>query len=1313
MAENLSSNVPKFCWDTACLTTWNRFEAHVKLFMKGPLKGKTGDVQCAFLLIWLGETGRDIFSTWTISSAEEDKLDVYLAKFKAHIQPTANPIMARYIFHNRSQQPGESMEKFSTSLHILAQPCDFKDGTAPEMIRDRIVCGVQSALARERLLEKGAALTLVDAINITRTYETTQSNLAAMAGPPPVKIKQEVDAVSSSRQGKGARPSSGPSNSKKCYRCGDPYTAKHQDVCKAKNAECGNCHRVGHYAKVCRKPADSVDEVNEQEENPPLFINNVTIGSTSCGPSDAFPSAEFHLQGLDHTVTFKLDTGSAVNAIPESLIKQFKPAPSIRPSARVLQAYGGQSIPSLGTCIIICRIAGVQLALEFFIIARPVFPILGYKACVKFGVVSIPTIASINWHHPSASGLPERLARFAEIFTGIGKMDGAVTIHVNPDVRPVVRPARRHPFTVEPRLAAELKRMVDLGVIRRVTKPTRWVNGMVVTDKPDGSLRVCLDPKDLNEAIIRPHYPVPTFDDIAAKVHGFKVFTKLDATSAYWMLQLDEASSDLTTFNTPAGRYQYTRLAFGLNCAQDILQQRLEEAFDGIDCAIIADDIVVGGKTVEEHDRNLDAILERAKKVGIKFNLKKLHYRQNNIPFFGNFITADGIQPDPLKLKALSDMPYPKDHIELASFLGMVNYMSRFIRCLSTLNQPLRALAQLTDFVWLPAHAAAVDNIKRSIIGNLRHFDPAATELEMTTDASQHGLGAHLSIDGEAVLFASKSLNKTERNYSQIEKELYAIVFGAIRFHRYIYGRKVTVYTDHKPLESVLTKPLFQAPPRLQRMLFALQPYRANMSVHFRPGSEIPVADALSRLHPDDGEGRSELEDQIEYAVHAVVDSLPISDVKMELIRKATAEDVTLIELRRLIDDGFPEKRRNCPKDLFPFWNHRDELSYCDGVILKGERIIIPAALQADILQRLHVSHLGMEKTKERARQVVFWPGLNAAIEELVRSCSICGAVANSVPKEPLTSSAPPSLPWIEVGVDLCHSDGRDYLVTVDYYSRFIEVDFLPSTTSSMVISKLRPHFARYGIPQRLRSDNAKQFDCAEFRAFAKTLDIQLITSSPDYPQSNGQAEKAVDIAKRIMSKAAEAGSDPYLGLLEYRNTPVDGFRSPAQLLQGRGLRSIVPCTAHHLKPATVDPALAQRARVASHERQAAFYNRSAKELPALVNQQLVWVQLDKNRREWKKATVTARHDPSSYWVRTDDGAAYRRNRVNLRPRYEREQPQELIIDPAEPQEEEEDDDGDFHGFPDAAERVPLITAAPVERPRRDIHRPIRLIENM
>lgn len=207
------------------------------------------------------------------------------------------------------------------------------------------------------------------------------------------------------------------------------------------------------------------------------------------------------------------------------------------------------------------------------------------------------------------------------------------------------------------------------------------------------------------------------------------------------------------------------------------------------------------------------------------------------------------------------------------------------------------------------------------------------------------------------------------------------------------------------------------------------------------------------------------------------------------------------------------------------------------------------------------------------------------------------------------------------------------------------------STTSAAIIEKLRVHFSREGIPQKLRTDNDTRFMSEEFQSYLKKMDISHSTSSPIYPKANGHVEKAVDIVKRIMTKAADSKTDPLLGLLEYRNMPVDGFRSPSQLLKGRHLRSILPCVVKHLTPKTVSPAELRKVRTIEKQRQSCFYNKTAVNLPPLKPQQMVWVQLEE-RGDWEKATVKTIHDSRSYWITTEDGAEYRRNRVNLRPRY-------------------------------------------------------------
>ncbi|KAK2725521.1 hypothetical protein QYM36_000124 [Artemia franciscana] len=203
----------------------------------------------------------------------------------------------------------------------------------------------------------------------------------------------------------------------------------------------------------------------------------------------------------------------------------------------------------------------------------------------------------------------------------------------------------------------------------------------------------------------------------------------------------------------------------------------------------------------------------------------------------------------------------------------------------------LRELARADEYKWKPAHEKAFSKIKSALCSNLAYFDPKCENIEVKVDASKHGLGAVLAVDDNVVAFGSRSMSETKQQYSQIEKELLAVVFGCKHFHQYIYGRTVTITTDHKPLESILVKPVSKAPPRLQRMMLSIQPY--SLKFVYRPGSEIPVVDTLSRWHTPDLD--NENEKQVEVFVHTLFKNLPIANGIMEKIRNATCT-----ELRKL-----------------------------------------------------------------------------------------------------------------------------------------------------------------------------------------------------------------------------------------------------------------------------------------------------------------------------------------------------------------------------------------------------------------------------
>ncbi|KAK2706792.1 hypothetical protein QYM36_014732 [Artemia franciscana] len=486
------------------------------------------------------------------------------------------------------------------------------------------------------------------------------------------------------------------------------------------------------------------------------------------------------------------------------------------------------------------------------------------------GFVKVAT--SISSLSTKKSGLKNPIPKeFDDVFAGIGKLPGKVEIHVEKNAIPSVNPVRRIPFALHEKVKSELERLKKLDIIERVVTPTEWVNSIVAVEKSDGSLRLCLDPRELNKSIQRPYYPMPTFEDIAAKIHGHNKFSKLDATSGYLMLALTEKSSLVTTFNTPFGRYKYKRMSFGLICAQDEFQRKMEETLGNLKgLGVIVDDILISGKD-EEHDENLRKVLEKAREVGVRFNPEKCIFGSTSVPYFGHLITADGIKPDPSKVQAIIEMPHPSNKDKLATFLGMTNFLSKYIPNLSSLSYPLGELGKQTAFEWNNEHATAMNRIRTLICNNLATFDTKAKSVEMKTNASKHGLGAELSIGGKTVAFGSRALTSTEQNYSQIEKELYAILYGCKKFHQFVYGRRIIAHTDHKPLEAILSKLLSQAPPRLQRMMIQLQPY--DITVQYVRGKDLPVADTLSRLHPPHFDEECSLE--IEFHVHSVMKSIP------------------------------------------------------------------------------------------------------------------------------------------------------------------------------------------------------------------------------------------------------------------------------------------------------------------------------------------------------------------------------------------------------------------------------------------------------
>lgn len=814
-------------------------------------------------------------------------------------------------------------------------------------------------------------------------------------------------------------------------------------------------------------------------------------------------------------------------------------------------------------------------------------------------------------------------------------------------------PLRRVPHALMHKVKQELERMEKNKIIKPTTHPTDWVSQMVVVMKKDGSLRICMDPRPLNKATKRAHYPFPTFEEISAELHGAKYFCKLDAQSGYWMLPLDSESSKLCTFQTPWGRYSFLRLPFGLNISAEIFHKTIAETFGHIKkVRVFQDDILVFADSQEELKQMLMEVLTTAANRGIKFNPKKCEFNVNKVKFLGHTFDSDGITIDPDKVKAITQLKTPSDKKALQRLLGMCNYVSRFIPHYSSISAPLRELLKNDiEFSWNEVHSRALHGLKRSLTESpvLGFFDPGK-ELTLSVDASSKGLGAVLIQEGKPLAYASRALTEVQMRYSQIEKELLAVCFGTEKFRQYILGQDyVRVETDHKPLLGVFQKPLWKVPVRLQRMLMRLQIYRLKL-IH-TPGKYLYVADTLSRDFDNlSCDTETNFDDDTELQIAMLVENLPVTKECWILLEKETQTDPVLKKIIEYIVNGWPKHYKDVEEVCKPFFEFKDELSEVKGLVLRGEKIVIPNCLINSMLKKLHTGHPGINRMQNRAEKTVFWLGINQDIKKFVQSCSVCLRFHSNKVKLPLAYKKIPDLPWMDVACDLFEFNQKYHLIVSDALSNYVETAPLSNMRSETVIETIKSIFARHGIPVTFYTDGGPCFDSEQFKKFARDWNFSHVMSSPHYPKSNGQAESAVKAIKKIFKKCEYTGEDKYLALLHYRNTPRGQVHSPASNLMSKSLRTNIPCTYSQLIPkVTYDQD--RKLLTDQKEKTKMFYDRSARNRDSLsIGQNIMFKKLPNSI--WIPGTIIAKGTgPRSYVVEGGGNGEYTRNEIHIRPR--------------------------------------------------------------
>ena len=613
-------------------------------------------------------------------------------------------------------------------------------------------------------------------------------------------------------------------------------------------------------------------------------------------------------------------------------------------------------------------------------------------------------------------------------------------------------------------------------------------------------------------------------------------------------------------------------------------------------------------------------------------------------------ISGSGVHSDPEKIDAIRQLEAPTNISEVRRFLGMVNQLGKFIPNLAEKTKPLRdLLAKKNSWDWNIAQENAFKQLKEELTSTpvLAHYDPEKRTI-VSADASSKGLGAVLlqEQDGEIkpVAYASRSMTSCEERYAQIEKEALASTWACEKFSDYILGKDIEIETDHKPLVSLLgSKSLHELPPRIQR--FRMRLMRYSYTVRYTPGKNIVTADMLSRARSRSVASPGDLNfaDEANVYVASVLAALPATEKRLEQIRREQSDDEVCVKLKEFCQQEEWPCKPKLHSSLRAYWPYRGEITVQHGILMMGSRLIIPSSMRLDILDRIHAGHQGIKKCRERANDSVWWPGLSKQIEDMVTTCSICCKERQNH-AEPMIESEFPARPWQKIGTDLFQYMSTDYVIAVDYYSRFFEMSPLKQSTSQEVIAHLKSYFARHGIPKCVMSDNGTQYSSGEFAKFSAEWGFTHLTSSPKFPQSNGEVERAVETAKSLLRKAHE---DRHLSLLAYRSTPLQNGFSPAELLMGRKLRTTLPVSPEKLRPSWPDLDEVQRKEKEYKHKQAVNFDRrhNAAPLTKLQPGDKVWVTDQKT----SGTVVETAGKPRSYIVETEK-STLTRNRKHLVP---------------------------------------------------------------
>ena len=781
------------------------------------------------------------------------------------------------------------------------------------------------------------------------------------------------------------------------------------------------------------------------------------------------------------------------------------------------------------------------------------------KGCEAYLAYVIDTVKA----RPSVSDIPT-VSDFPDVFPEeLPGLPPHREIEFAIDVVPGATPASITPYRMAPLelkdLKLQLQELLEKGFIRPSVSP--WGAPVLFVKKKDGTLRLCIDYRQLNKLTIKNKYPLPRIDDLFDQLKGASIFSRVDLRSGYHQLKIKDADVHKTTFRTRYGHYEFLVMPFGLTNAPAAFMDLMNRVFRPyVDQFVVVfiDDILVYPKDQESHDARLRVVLETLRKEQLYAKLSKCEFWKNEVSFLGHIVSKEGIRVDPKKIEGVVEWKPPRNVTEVRSFLGLAGYYRRFVKGFSMTAAPMtRLLQKNVKYAWSEKCQKSFDKLKAFLTEAPVLTQPTCDrEYVIFSDASLNGLGCVLMQEGKVVAYASRQLKPHERNYPTHDLELASIVFALKIWRHYLYGEKCFIYTDHKSLKFLPSQRELNL--RQRRWMELIKDYDCVIDYHSEKANV--VADALSRKSIQ--------------TLRALNAHLSLSDdgtVVAELIARPSL-------LNQVLEAQKKDEKIAATINQIGNGKETEFTVNENGVLYYKDRVCVPDCndLRKSILEEAHSGsfaiHPGSTKMYQDLKMSFWWSGMKRDVSEFVTKCLVCQRVKaeHQVPLGLLQPIRIPEWKWDRITMDFVVGlplTGRKLdlvWVVVDRLTK--SAHFLPVRTDYS-LDKLAELYIKeivrlHGIPIYIISDRDPRFTLRFWGKLQEALGTRLNFSTAFHPQTDGQSERVIQILEDMLRSCVidlEGSWDRHIALVEfvYNNSFQSSIgMAPYEALYGRKCRT-------------------------------------------------------------------------------------------------------------------------------------------------------------